>query len=184
MNDRFVTAPGAIRGILITLICLAGILVAEALFGVGAPPAFIAEALAIQPARSVPAPDRVDLASLANIASDIEARPLLAPDRRPPHTGNDNVAALSIAAPPAVRLVGTIVSDGISVAFLEVGDKPVTRFLGDNVGDGRIVAIDPARIRVLADDGKLNDLRLTRGTVVEPPPPQLEPSTRAFHLEQ
>ncbi len=62
----------------------------------------------------------------------------------------------------------------------------MARALGGNVGNARIVAIDQMRIALQSADGQIVQVGLSRGTFIEPtpPPPHLEPSHLAFHMEK
>ena len=90
------------------------------------------------------------------------------------------------AEEPPLKLVGTIASNTIRIAFLEVAEQPLERVVGDCVGSARIIEIDPVVVRLRMDDGPSDDLRISRGSYIipTPPPSPIDPSTRAFHLEQ
>ena len=75
---------------------------------------------------------------------------------------------------PSVKLVGTIVSDRVRIAFLELANKRITRGVGDSVGSSRVIAINPGLIRLQSGYGQINDVHLSWGTRIEPtslPPP-------------
>ena len=121
---------------------------------------------------------------LIDIASRISARPLFSPDRRP--AAKTVPTTTSTAAAP-VKLVGTIVSPEHSIAFLEVESRRFERVVGDTVGTAHIIDIAPTRIALRYADGKIGDLPMTRGSSIAPtprPPPTLEPSHLAFHMEE
>jgi len=160
------------KAMLVANVCLAAILAGEILSDTGAPPPTNSNANQLASSRS--AASNVNSISttnvpvdLAMVASKIVARPLFAADRRPVHLQGVSAAGTTVAELP-VRLVGTIVSDRIRVAFLELGDQRITRMVGDNVRSSRVVEIDRGLIRLQSSHGEINDVRLSLGTRIEP----------------
>jgi hypothetical protein len=180
--------PSAAKAMLVAIACLAAILAAEILHGsdatqsdpIGAPSARLPSVASDGRSSSrASVPTSLDAA-----ASTILSRPLFAPDRRPVPLGASAPEA-AVVEPPA-KLVGTIISDRVRIAFLELAGKQTALLVGDSVGSSRIIGIQPTRIRLQSSDGQLNEVRLSWGTYIEPTPrpPLLEPSHLAFHLEK
>ena len=164
----------AAKAILIVNVCLAGTLAFEIFEG--------SNAMTPADPIKVPLSPTASTASLGSssstvsvsedldyIAAKIVSRPLFAPDRRPVHPQVAGASANPVVEPP-VKLVGTIVSDRIRVAFLEIADKRITRVVGESVGSSRIVAIDPGLIRLQSGYGQITDVYLSWGARIEPTP--------------
>jgi hypothetical protein len=181
--------PGVAKAMLVVIVGLAAILAAEILHGSDATPQSDSIGVPLARLPSI-APDgrsssRASVStSLEIAASTILSRPLFVPDRRPVPLGAR--APEAVVMEPSAKLVGTIISDRVRIAFLEQAGKQTALLVGDRVGSSRIIGIQPTRIRLQSSDGQMNEVRLSWGTYIEPTPrpPLLEPSHLAFHLEK
>jgi hypothetical protein len=165
--------PRAAKYFLAAIVSLSAILAAEILEGIGAAPrpppidVLLAQYLSIAVHETQSLTTSASR-SLEDAAAKTMSRPIFAPDRRPERQGGATISGIAIVEPP-VKLVGTIVSDRVQIAILEVADKQIARVVGNRVGSSRIIEIDQALIRLESGDGRITDLRLTRGTRIEPP---------------
>jgi hypothetical protein len=162
-------SPGA-KALLAANVFFAALLAAEIWSGAGAPPP--ENPIIEQPSqyttagangKSSPAADH--LAELPAVAAKITARPLFARDRRQ----HEPVAQMPIVTEPPVRLVGTIVSGHVRIAFLELGEQRVTRGVGESVRNAIVIEIDPGLVRLQTGFEKVDNVWLSQGTRIEPP---------------
>ncbi len=108
----------------------------------------------------------------ANLATAL-ARPLFAPDRRPPADTPSAFKAETIATP---KLAGTIIGgDGqrSAIVLLSSSDRPLTLHEGERVGRFTIVSIAPGRIEALGPAGPIVvRIAFNHAEPTPPTPPQ------------
>jgi hypothetical protein len=109
------------------------------------------------------------------LISQILARPLFAPNRKPPAIAVvSRAGALHLAPTTIPRLTGIVIDKGTRVAIFRSGDspRPLEIAVGGTIGDAKIEAIGPSEVTVRGPSGKWH-LRPTPDPRIEPPHQQL-----------
>jgi len=115
--------------------------------------------------------------SAAGLASDVLARPLFAPSRRPP---SRPVAAADAQDSTLPRLTGIVMLTGLRLAIFQGTDKPVVVREGGRVAGRKVETIGPLEVVLTGPQGEermrpMPDSTLLRERVVAPAQPVARP---------